>query len=344
MNNTLTLKTPADVLAAVPCILGFHPEDSIVLLTLGDAAAGFHARVDLPSPDEVPGVVDLLGDLVDRNRARRVLLVVYGDDEAIALAVVKSLAGLLQSRGAALVSSIRAHDGRWFCLSGCTDRGCPADGTPYDVSSHPITARSVFDGRVTHGSRRELELSLVGGDSTAVDAVRAAADAHLVRLREAPVGSCSPTSASSSGAAGADRGRLVSEGRWVDERVRRYLREGTALSHDEAARMLAGIAKIEVRDVAWAQMSRRTARRHIDLWRDLLRRSPAELAAAPAALLGFAAWLSGDGALAWCAVERCQEAEPDYSLAGLLAHVLSGAVPPSVWTPMRPDDLELFAG
>ena len=56
----------------------------------------------------------------------------------------------------------------------------------------------------------------------------------------------------------------------------------------------------------------------MDLWRDVVRRAPADLRAAPAALLGFAAWLSGDGALAWCAVECALEAEPDYSLAGLL--------------------------
>ena len=46
------------------------------------------------------------------------------------------------------------------------------------------------------------------------------------------------------------------------------------------------------------------AARHVDLWRDVVRRRPRELRAAPAALLGFAAWLAGNGALAWCAVDR----------------------------------------
>ena len=58
------------------------------------------------------------------------------------------------------------------------------------------------------------------------------------------------------------------------------------------------------------------------------------LRAAPAALLGFAAWLSGNGALAWCAVECAQEAEPGYTLAGLLSEALAGAVPPSAWRPL----------
>jgi hypothetical protein len=82
----------------------------------------------------------------------------------------------------------------------------------------------------------------------------------------------------------------------------------------------------------------------VDLWRDVVRRAPLDLLAAPAALLGFAAWLSGDGALAWCAVDRCRQAEPGYSLAGLLADALAGAVPPSSWRPLGPDSLTLFAG
>ena len=58
----------------------------------------------------------------------------------------------------------------------------------------------------------------------------------------------------------------------------------------------------------------------------MVRRSPTELLAAPAALLAFAAWLAGDGALAWCAVDRCALADPDYRMAGLVAHTLEQRV------------------
>src|SRR3954465_5412779 len=70
---------------------------------------------------------------------------------------------------------------------------------------------------------------------------------------------------------------------------------------------------------------------------------PPELRAPPATLLGFAAWLSGNGALAWCAVDCAQQCDPDYSLAALLADALAGAVPPSVWRPVPQDSLTLFA-
>lgn len=134
------------------------------------------------------------------------------------------------------------------------------------------------------------------------------------------------------------------EAEWVRSRIGRYLLEQSPLAAADAGRLLAAVVAIDVRDVAWAEMTQANASQHVELWRDLLRRSPYDLIAAPAALLGFAAWLSGDGALAWCAVERCQEVEPDYRLAGLLTTALANAVHPSTWQPPRQEELALFAG
>ena len=69
----------------------------------------------------------------------------------------------------------------------------------------------------------------------------------------------------------------------------------------------------------------------MDLWTDLLRRAPDDLAGSAAAVLGMAAWVAGHGALAWCAVDRAEAADPDNSLARLVADLLSAAVPPSAW-------------
>jgi hypothetical protein len=89
-------------------------------------------------------------------------------------------------------------------------------------------------------------------------------------------------------------------------------------------------------------MDHDNARGHVALWQDVVRRVPADLRAAPAALLGFAAWLTGHGALAWCAVDCAQRAQPGYGLAGILADALAGAVPPSTWTPPGPEEVTLL--
>ena len=73
-------------------------------------------------------------------------------------------------------------------------------------------------------------------------------------------------------------------------------------------------------------MTRAVAPAHVGFWTDVVRRAPDDLLAAPAALLAFAAWLAGHGALAWCAVDRCQAVQPDYALAARVAGLLVDAV------------------
>jgi hypothetical protein len=99
-----------------------------------------------------------------------------------------------------------------------------------------------------------------------------------------------------------------------------------------AARLLRAVdADVDARDAAWVGLGRACARDHVELWTDLVRRAPDHLAAAPAAVLALAAWLAGEGALAWCAVDRVHEVDPDHTLAALVGDMLVAAVPPSAW-------------
>ena len=63
---------------------------------------------------------------------------------------------------------------------------------------------------------------------------------------------------------------------------------------------------------------------------------PSSHVAGPAAVLAFASWLVGDGALAWCAVDRCREVDPTHSLASLVAQLLDSATSPDLWEELRP--------
>lgn len=336
--KTLRAKSPADLLAMVPFVLGFHPEDSLVVLALGDAGRPFHARVDLPAdPDDVADVTGHLADTAMRHGLRQVALVAYCDDQLLAEAAAAALADRLDDGGVEVKAAVRADGERWFCL----DDGpcaCPVEGTPYDLSTHPFTAQAVVEGRVTYLNREALRHSLVGSDPDETEEVCRAADVALDRFTAStrhPLGPPAPETL---------RAHLVAEGHWVGNRVARFLEDGLRLSPDDVGRLLVAMVSLDVRDVAWAHMDRGNALRHVDLWRDVVRRSPHDLLAAPAALLGFAAWLAGDGALAWCAVDRCREADPDYSLAALLADALTRAVPPSTWRPFEAEALPLFAG
>jgi hypothetical protein len=323
----ITLRNEADLLALVPYTLGFVPEDSLVLVTLGRDTTPFHARIDLPDvPADLPDVVAPLVVAARRNAAACAMVVVYTDDECLAEAAADLLVEALSANRVECLVALRADGRRWYPLG--SDHLDPRSlvGVPYDTRDHELTSQAVLDGRVTFRSRSELADSLAATDPDEVEEVVAA------HGRLEPLDEKAPH-------------RLVAvEAAWLTGTVTRRLHEVLALSTAEVARVLRAVAWKEVRDVAWCAITRADAAAHARFWRDVVRRSPEELVAPAAGLLAFAAWLSGDGALAWCAVDRSLRSDPDHTLARLVAQALEGAVPPSAWRPMDPPVLELDAG
>ena len=331
---SIRVRGPGDLLAVVPRLIGFHPEESLVMVTVAGDAQPVHARVDLPGsgPADDPAdgvgagaraVAEQLAAVAVDNLVTEVALVAYSHHDA-ARVVVDALATRLVDHGIDVVCKLRADGSRWWWL----DREDEL-GTPYDVALHPLTLAGVVDGTVVHADRRQLAASLVGHDPAEVTRVTALADAVLDDL--------------GAGVAALRRGEgsrvlLAREAVWIADRVGAFVADGTRLDSADVARLATLVSvSLDLRDVAWAVMARADAGRHVDLWRDVVRRVPEELRAGPAAVLGFAAWLSGQGALAWCAVECCQRIDPGHSLARLLTDLLVGAVPPSAWRPVRSD-------
>jgi hypothetical protein len=73
----------------------------------------------------------------------------------------------------------------------------------------------------------------------------------------------------------------------------------------------------------------------------VVRRAQQPYVPAPASLLAFTAWQSGDGALANIAIERALAADPGYSMALLLAEAVESGLPPSAARPpMTPEEVE----
>ena len=124
---------------------------------------------------------------------------------------------------------------------------------------------------------------------------------------------------------------------WVAATVGRHVVAQTRPDPAEAARLLEAIADPDRRDAAWGGAARADARSHVELWSGLVRCCPPDLVPHAAGVLAFLAWLAGDGALAWCGVDRAREGDPAHSLAQLVSDLLERAVPPSVWEPLLPD-------
>jgi hypothetical protein len=300
MTTTLTLRSPEDMLAAAPVLLGFVPTESAVMFTF-DAANPFHARVDLPHErDGVSEWVDTLLAPCVVHDVGRVLFVLYSDHPLPAQRVCRRLVRSFRAAGIEVIDVLRADGRRWFPLLR-SRRSVPATGVPYDVSAHRFAAEAVLRGRVTHASRAALEAT-VAPDPPAAARVAQAMD---------------------------DCGEVPAA--WLTAAVAAHVAARSVPDDGEAARVLSGLRDEETRTQAVALLTRDNAEAHADFWADLVRRAPVDLAAPAAALLGIAAWLCGDGALAWCAVDRCLAADPDHQPARDLARTLAAAVPPSTW-------------
>jgi hypothetical protein len=126
------------------------------------------------------------------------------------------------------------------------------------------------------------------------------------------------------------RSAVQVEGRWAVNRVQQFQRDGVRLDDADAARLLVAVEAIPVRDQLWLAMNRGNAVSHVALWTDMTKRAPNEVRSAPASLLGFASWLSGHGALAWCALDQVPDDKP-YALASLVATAVQSGMHPREW-------------
>jgi Domain of unknown function (DUF4192) len=322
--NTLRLRSPADVVSAIPYLIGFHPSDSVVVLACDGSRGAYAVRLDVTAHD---ALLEHIADLVAGRRPSEVILAGYGEDARVT-PTVERIRDRLSSRGVRLREALRIDKDRFWSYL-CTDAACcPPEGTYVDVRASPVAAAAIAGGLVALPDRRELErlVAFSGGDA----AVRATTRAER-RL-----------------AAWADEGvdkipsRMAVEGVPL---VRRVVERACAgeppPDADEVAWLGLLLVSLRVRDEAWVRMSEPHLDAHLSLWRHVLTHVTEPYTPAPACLLAFAAWRRGEGALANVALDRALTADPGYSMARLLQELFISGLPPwSLPMNLTPADLD----
>jgi hypothetical protein len=320
-DRNLVIRTPAELIAVVPFVMGYHPSDSVAMVALNGARVEFGVCHDLPPPDwteaDADASADAVADAVARQAPNRVIVVGYGPSHRVTPAVMRG-AQAVRDRGVEVFDVLRVTDGRWWSYS-CAKRGCcPSEGTPCLPGDSVIAAEATFHGNVALPSRKELtaQVAPVGGAERAemVQATERARRRFTDLLAEDLT---------------AERyGRLVRQnGRAAIRAAEKCYRSGGDLGPDEIAWLGVLLVDRSVEDFA---LDRAGAAREwqIRLWTDVLRRVEPAYVAPPACVLSFAAWQAGRGALARVAVDRALAEEPQHSLAGLLDNVLGYGLAP----------------
>jgi hypothetical protein len=315
----LTVRSPADLIAAVPYLLGFHPADSMVVVALRGRRVVFAARGDLPDPGTDPRpAAQHLAEVIARQGTESATVIGYGPAARVTGAV-DAVGEALDGAGLLVLDVLRVTDGRWWSYLCTEPECCPPDGTPYDPGASEVSATAVFAGQVALPDRAAL-----AGQVSAFDGpVRLAMRRATVRAR----GRLAALTEEATETALAGGRSVRSAGVAAVRTAFRRHRRGERLTDDEVAWLTVLLTQLPIRDHAWERTDGRDA--DISLWTDVLRRAEPELIAAPGSLLAFAAWRAGYGALAAVALERVLAARPDYSLAVLLDDLLRRGFPPS---------------
>jgi hypothetical protein len=315
-----TLTSAHDLITAVPFLIGFHPTDSIVLISVKNGAIGVAMRIDLPTTinsDEI----DLLAHHFIRDEAEAALLVAYmpaarsdGDSLLISLG-----AGLIRN-GIEIHESLLISGGRYRSIICRDPRCCPPTGKALPaIEDSAIAAEHVVAGiPMPYGDISELidsiaadPISLTKSWSTAVNNFKIDEDSpEVAALR---------------------RDGVESMELLLDE-----FRIGRGPTDEMlVARVIGRMSDVQVRDYAMGVHQEDTYDLYFAMWRELLRLAPLGVVAPIACIVAAMAYENGDGALAQRALDRAIADDPSYPLAALLRRVFNAGWPPQSFAQMR---------
>ena len=303
----LVVHGPADLLTAIPYLLGYHPRECIVVVFVtDDGRLTCGLSTDRSSPDSF--IVDASSTAASRADTGLAYVVGYGP-----LSDRERLTGIAASlhRSVSIQVCLLVDDNRYYCL----DRECPCTpqrGAILDSSSSVIAAEMTLRGRVALPSREDFG-AFVEPDHDA-QARTAAALSTVPDPLPDPV---SVVHASLDITAGGDQ-----------------------LSDEQAAYLAVALKDTDGRSTAWLATTGETWQH--DLWLDMTRRAPADCVVAPANLLAWNAWRRGAPALAWAALSKAVQALPDNTMSHLIGIVLASGISPATlpWPLPEGTDLE----
>ncbi len=335
LSGPARLDEPGDLIAAIPAMLGFQPERSLVLAVLCAAPGAANSalidlvvRFDLRHPaTEPPGAGTTVAAAAARVCARPGVvgvLAVLVDDElpepgtAVAhrVPVLQELERRLAShavpiRGVWAVRAIVAGQ-PWWSLTVPARRGRIAD----PVAS-TVTLGRVLDGRPIHSSREELT-ALIAVEDALRDRVAEELDEARTRAKDRYA-----AAARRDDPAGFLRGELMTV-LWLITNTE----SGAELSPRELADIAVALRDRAVRDAMFALAETGHAEASESLWGRLTRALDGADRAETAMLLGYFAYVRGDGPLAGIALDAALEADPRHSMANLLHTALEAGMRP----------------
>jgi hypothetical protein len=322
------LNRPSALIAAIPAVLGFTPQNSLVLVSVDDGEVGAVLRIDLSQDliSDLGGGLGRLAEVAAAARPEGVIAIIVDAAGAACPMCNEEHRQLCDSLGVALsghgIELWAAHivdtvgaGGQWHCADGCGSRG-----RVDDPMASPVTVAAVLDGRRLYASRAELQAVIAvehtAGTAALADTVKQLLAEDQVRRRDDP-DACARRDVRAA----------------LDAAAR--VAVGDPLAEAEIAVLAAALTDIQVRDTLYALAVGESAGAAESLWAVLSRKLPEPWRVEPLVLLAFHAYARGDGPLAGVSLEAALRCDPSHRMAGMLDDALQSG--------MRPEQIRQLA-
>ncbi|MFF1305049.1 DUF4192 family protein [Streptomyces sp. NPDC058307] len=351
--HQVTLRTPGELADALPYLLGYRPEDSIVLVALHDRGGrgrfGGRARLGIPAnKEDWPAVArQLAHGLItgsERRGARPEQMVAYlcqepgaGETGRQIMERLSPLAGLLRTECGRLdvpvIEALCISDGRYWSYCCPSQECCPVEGLPMGLpGTSVLAAAATYAGLQVRGTLRELRARLQPWETAAALEQEVALDTAGMALVPKMLDQAGRADVAEETVRLARRTMTrFAEAAAVAGPLQADLRDDELLGHEDAAQLILGLQDRTTRDRAAEWMEAEEAGPALRLWRALARRCVGpygEHAAAPLTLAGWVAWSEGDEIEAREALAMALGADPSYLFARLLHQACNEGLDP----------------
>src|ERR1051326_2246226 len=167
---------PADILAVVPHLMGFHPRLSFVVIGAAGARRriGLGFRYDLPDPPGAAAAAEIADHAVAVLSQRGTSMVIgigYGPGRLVT-PVADAFASAVGRRRLALRELLRVEDRRYWAYVCANVACCPPEGTDFDYQSHPAAAAMTVAGLAAYPDRDAVAATLAPLTGVAAHAPR----------------------------------------------------------------------------------------------------------------------------------------------------------------------------
>ena len=300
------LNRPGVLIAALPAVLGFVPEKSLVLVTVDRGEMGCVMRVDLS--DDLLHSLEHVADVAAAARPDSAIAVVV-DEEGCDLPDVQRRI----SSNWPTVLTDRAGRAR---ASNCSPRTSSTGSPPAGGGIAPTAAATQAPSRTRRRRRWPWPRSWTAAGSTpGAPSCKKSSRSSIPPAPPRWPRSSATANRMRRSAPDAEARADIEDGH---RRGRREWPTAAGLGDDELARLAWALTDLRVRDTLYALAVGENAGQAESLWAVLSRTLPEPWRVEALVLLAFSAYARGDGPLAGVSLEAALRCDPTHRMAGML--------------------------